>query len=162
MPRLTDDQCYTLVKAVDVGPVLAIWDRLPFMSINYHLDGSDPNKPACDVVLSAKFQPEVLALLDDLDLGGKIGRAVIRRLPPHRGIPLHTDAWMPGELNWRRFQIPLVTHPDIRMRWPADNVDVHLEVGNVYEVRYDRPHEVVNPTPVPRAHLQVDQIDATV
>lgn len=161
MPRLADDQCYQIVRAVDVAPVISIIDRLPFMGINYHLDGSDPNKPACDVVLSANFPPEVKALLASLDLGGKPGRAVIRRLNPGQNIPLHTDAWMPSEADWRRFQVPLLTSPDVLMRWPADNVSLHLEVGTVYEVRYDRPHEVVNPTST-RIHLQVDQIDATV
>ena len=162
MPRLQSDQCYQIVGAVDVAPVLAVWDRLAFLSINYHLDGSDTNKPACDVVLSDKFPAEVKALIDGLGLGGTLGRAVIRRLPPHRGIPLHVDAWMPNELNWRRFQVPLITHPDIVMRWPDDDVAVHLEVGNVYEVRYDRPHEVVNPTAIGRTHIQVDQIEATI
>lgn len=162
MPGLRSDQCCQIVKSVDVGPILAIWDRLPFMSINYHLDGSDPNKPACDVVLENKFPPEVKDFVAGLGLGGQTGRVVMRRLPIKRGIPAHVDAWMPGETNWRRFQIPLITHPDIRMRWPDEGVDVHLEVGHVYEVRYDRLHEVVNPTEIQRTHMQIDQVDATI
>jgi hypothetical protein len=163
MPRLADNQCYQVVKAgVDVAPIVALLDRLPFMGINYHIPaGSDPNRPACDVVLADKFPPDLLAFIGQLDLGGTTGRMVIRRLNPGQNIPLHTDAWMPGELNWRRFQIPLVSAPDVRMRWPNDGADVHLEPGNVYEVRYDRPHEVVNPSAT-RIHLQIDQIDATI
>lgn len=162
MPKLRDDQCCQVVAPVDVEPVLAVWDRLPFFSINYHLDGSDPNKPACDVVLERSFPPEVKAFLAGLGLGGRTGRAILRRLPPRRGIPAHVDQWMPGEANWRRFQIPLITHPDILMRWPSDGVSVHLAPGFIYEVRFDRLHEVVNPTDVQRTHLQVDQVDASI
>jgi len=162
MSGLGDDQCYQVVAQVDVAPVLSILDRLPFMSINYHLDGTDPNKPACDVVLKASFPPELNEFVAGLGLGGTTGRVILRRLPPNRGIPAHVDAWMPGEINWRRFQIPIVTHQDILMRWPNDNVAVHLEVGNIYEVRYDRLHDVINPTAVARVHMQVDQVDATI
>ena len=164
MAGLRSDQCFQIVgPAVDVAPVLAVINDLPWFGINYHIpEGADPNKPACDVVLSSKFPPVLHEFVAGLGLGGKTGRVILRRLPPHRGIPPHTDAWMPGESNWRRFQIPLVTHPDIRMRWPDDEVDIHLEVGRVYEVRYDRTHEVVNPTKVQRAHMQIDQVDATI
>ena len=162
MPRLRDDQCYQIVKAVDVGPILSAWDRLPFFSINHNLDGSDPNKPPCDVVLQDKYPPEIREFIVGLALGGRLGRSVIRRLDPGRGIPAHTDAWMPGELNWRRFQVPLVTHPDIVMCWRDYAVTVHLEVGKLYEVRFDRTHEVINPTASYRTHLQIDQIDATI
>ena len=162
MPGLRSDQCCQIVGPVDVAPVLAVLAELPFFGINYHLDGSDPNKPACDVVLEAKFPPSLKAWVAGLGLGGKTGRVIMRRLPAHKGIPAHVDDWMPGEMNWRRFQIPIVTHPDIRMRWPGDEVDVHLAVGSIYEVRYDRLHEVVNPTPVRRVHMQLDQIGATI
>ena len=162
MPGLRSDQCFQIVGPVDVSPIVALMDRLPFMSINYHLDGSDPNKPACDVVLENKFPPPLQAFVAGLGLGGKTGRVILRRLPPYRGIPRHVDAWMPGETDWRRFQIPMVTHPDIRMIWPDDGADVHLAVGSIYEVRYDRTHEVVNPTAVARVHMQVDQVGATI
>ena len=163
MPGLRSDQCFQIVGPVDVRPVLAVLGDLPFFGINYHIpEGSDPNKPACDVVLQSQFPPEVQAFVAGLGLGGETGRVILRRLPPCRGIPPHTDDWMPGEANWRRFQIPIVTHPDIRMRWPDDGADVHLKVGSIYEVRYDRTHEVVNPTKVQRVHLQVDQVNATI
>lgn len=162
MPRLRDDQCVQVVRAVDVAPVVAVLGALPFMSINYHLDGTDPNKPPCDVVLENKFPPEVRAFVSDLGLGGTTGRLLIRRLQPGYGIPLHTDAWMPGEINWRRFQVPLVSDPAIVMRWPDDDVSIHLAPGHLYEVRYDRPHEVLNPTATARTHLQIDQVNATI
>ncbi len=162
MPKLGDDQCYQIVATINVVPVVAILGRLQFMSINYHLDGSDPNKPACDIVLENKFPAEMRAFMAGLGLGGETGRAILRRLPPKRGIPAHVDAWMPNEADWRRFQVPLLTHPDILMRWPDDGVSVHLEPGNVYEVRFDRTHEVINPTDVARVHLQIDQVNATI
>jgi hypothetical protein len=162
MPGLRDDQCYQVVKPVTVEPVVAILDRLQFVSINYHLAVPDPNKPPCAIVLENKFPPEIKQLIAELGLGGTTGRAILRRLDAGRGIPAHTDAWMPGESNWRRFQVPLVSHPDIVMRWPDDDVCVHLAPGNLYEVRFDRLHEVVNPTDVARTHLQIDQVDATI
>lgn len=162
MPKLADQECFQVVKPVNVEPVVAILDRLQFVSINYHLPTPDPNKPPCAVVLQDKFPAELKALIESLELGGRLGRAVLRRLDPGRGIPAHTDAWMPSEANWRRFQVPLVSHPDIKMRWPDDGVEVHLQPGFLYEVRFDRTHEVVNPTDCARTHLQLDQIDATI
>lgn len=149
-----------MVKAVDISAVLAVFEQLPFVAVSH--GSTDPNKPPCSVVLSDKFPREVTALLDGLGLGGSLGRAIIRKLYAFHGIPLHVDAWMPKEADWRRFQLPLVTHQDIKMRWPEDGVEVHLAPGNLYEVRFDRPHEVVNPTPVERTHLQIDQVDATI
>mgnify|MGYP001577012541 FL=1 len=55
-----------------------------------------------------------------------------------------------------------MSHPDIVMRWPDDEVEVHLAPGYLYEVRYDRLHEVVNTTASARIHLQIDQIGATI
>lgn len=162
MPGLADHQCYQVCKPVDLEPVLPILDRLPFFAINGHVVPPDPNKPPCSVALYDKFPPEIRAWIGDLGLGGMVGRALFRRLDPGQSIPVHTDAWMPGELNWRRFQVPFTSHPDIRMRWPDDGVCVHLAPGFLYEVRYDRPHEVIHPAPVARTHLQIDQIDATI
>lgn len=48
------------------------------------------------------------------------------------------------------------------MRWPDDGVEEYLEPGFLYEVRIDRTHEVVNEADVPRVHLQVDQVNATI
>jgi hypothetical protein len=70
---------------------------------------------------------------------------------------------MPAELDWRRFQLPIVTHPDILMRWPDDDVEAHLAPGILYEVNYSRTHEVINnQNEVDRIHLQIDQIDSTI
>jgi hypothetical protein len=103
-----------------------------------------------------------MALVESLDLGGTLARAVLRRLSPRQSIPPHVDDWMPAEADWRRFQVPLITHPDVVMRWPDDGVSVHLEPGFLYEVRYDRAHEVVHGAECERIHLQIDQVDATI
>jgi hypothetical protein len=82
---------------------------------------------------------------------------MVRKLGPHQGMAPHVDQWMPKEADWHRYQVPLVTHPDIVMRWPDDGIEVHLMPGRLYEIRFDRLHEVVNPTPYERIHLQIDQ-----
>lgn len=159
---MTAEEVYRLIKPVDIEPVLQIWDRLPFIYANPGGRRDDPKKMPCHVVLQVSLPPEVNAFISGLGLGGRLGRALIRKLDPHQGIPPHVDEWMPSEANWRRFQLPLVSHPDIKMRWPDDGVEVHLQPGFLYEVRFDRTHEVVNPTDCARTHLQVDQIDATI
>ena len=159
---MNENEVYRLIGSVDINPVLAVWDRLPFFLANPNGDRADPKKMPCRVVLQAKFPAEVTALIESLGLGGRLGRALIRQLDPHQGIPPHVDEWMPQEMQWRRFQVPLKSHPDIVMRWPDDDVSVHLAPGNLYEVRFDRKHEVVNNTDVARSHLQIDQIDAVI
>ena len=158
MPRLSESEVYRKIKPVDLAPVLAIVDRLPFVSVNQ----GRADKYPCDVVLKVQFPPELVALMYGLDLGGYLARAVVRRLAPRQSIPPHTDQWMPGETDWRRFQVPIVTHPDIIMRWPEDDVSVHLEPGWLYEVRYNRTHEVIHGADYHRLHLQIDQVDATI
>jgi len=159
---LSETEVYRLVKPVDITPALALLDKLSFFRANPGGDPANPKKMPCDVVVRASFPPILQAFVEDFGLGGHLGRAIIRRLAPYQGIPPHIDEWMPGEANWRRFQLPLISHPDIKMRWPDDGVELHLEPGKLYEVRFDRTHEVINPTDVARTHLQIDQIDATI
>lgn len=99
-------------------------------------------------------------------LGGKPRRRFCRKLLARENIVPHIDEhiWIvKAGRDFRRFQVPVVTHPDIVMRWLApDDVEVHLEPGWVYEVRHDRMHEVVNPTDTDRIHIQIDQMGATI
>ena len=155
-------ECYRLIKPVAIQPILDILDRLPFFMANVGGSPDDPKRMPCFVVLKSEFPPEIWDLIHGLNLGGELARAVLRKLTPGQNIPPHIDEWMPEEVNWRRFQIPITSHPDIKMRWPDDGIEVHLEPGNLYEVRFDRLHEVVNPTDHERIHLQIDQIDATI
>lgn len=160
MPRLGERECVRVVKPVELGPVLASLDRMQFVHVNQ--GGATPDRYACDVVLGDKFTPELRALLVSLELGGMTARAILRRLPARQSIPPHVDAWMPAERDWRRFQVPLTSHPSITMRWPDDGVEMHLAPGFLYEVRFDRTHEVVHPADCTRVHLQIDQVDATI
>ena len=158
MARLAANEVYRQIKPVDLVPALAVLPQLSYVSVGH----SAPGKYRCDVVLKAAFPAEVWALIDALDLGGDIARVVIRRLAPRQHIPPHVDDWMSQEADWRRFQVPLVSDPAIRMRWPDDGVEVHLVPGWLYEVRFDRLHEVINEADVERIHLQIDQVNATI
>lgn len=122
---------------------------------------TDVNKPPCRVVLSGNFCPEIKQLIADCELGGRPGRWMLRELKPRQGLAPHVDAWMGDEHNWRRFQLPITSHPDIVMRWPDAGVELHLEPGWLYEVRFDILHEVVHNADVARVHLQIDQVDST-
>ena len=160
MPGLRADQCYQVCKPVNLEPVLAILDRLPFVFVNQ--GSTDVNKTPARIVKPDKFPAEIKQLIADLGLGGRAGRHMIRELMPRQGIAPHIDEWMSTEKDWRRFQLPITSHPDIVMRWPDDGVSLHLEPGWLYEVRFDRLHEVINNAPIARLHLQIDQIDATI
>jgi len=160
VPRLTPSQCYQVCKPVNLGPVLAILDRLQFVWVNK--GSTDVYKTPSRIVKPDTFPAELKQLIADLELGGRPGRHMIRELMPRQSIAPHIDTWMPAEANWRRFQLPITSHPDIVMRWPDDDVSVHLEPGWLYEVRFDRTHEVIHPADCARLHLQIDQIDATI
>lgn len=149
---------FRAIKRVELGPVLAVLGRLQFV----HVNQGNAAKYPCDVVLAPDFPPQLHSLIEGLELGGERARAILRRLGPRQSIPPHVDAWMPKEVAWRRFQVPITSHPEIRMRWPDDGVEVHLEPGWLYEVRFDRTHEVVNNADVERIHLQIDQVNATI
>lgn len=160
MPGLRADQCYQVCKPVNLEPVLAVLDRFRWTFVNR--GSTDVHKTPCRIVRPENFPAELNRLIADLGLGGRAGRHMIRELGPRQGIGPHVDEWMSSELNWRRFQLPITSHPDIIMRWPDDDVSVHLEPGYLYEVRFDRLHEVVHGADCKRIHLQVDQIDATI
>ena len=158
---MLDGPVYRRIGAVDISALLAVLPQLQFVAVN--TTSTDPGKSPCLVVPpGSPLPPAIPAFVGGLGLGGATKRILIRKLGPRQGMPPHVDQWMPGEANWRRFQVPLVSHPDILMRWPNDGVEVHLAPGFLYEVRFDRLHEVVNPTDVARVHLQVDQIEATI
>ncbi len=158
MARLTDSEVYRQIKPVDLAPALSVLDALPFVAVGQ----SSPDKYRCDVVLRSAFPAEVNQLIESLGLGGETARAIIRRLSPGQHIPPHIDQWMPQEADWRRFQVPLVSHPDVIMAWPDDGVAVHLAPGFLYEVRFDRLHAVAHNGDCDRVHLQIDQINATI
>lgn len=150
------DECCRRVRAVDITPILAALPAVAFVPANS--GSTNPKRAPCWVpagALPGAFDTFVAGL----DLPGKTRRLLLRRLAPRQGMAPHVDDWL-GEADWRRYQVPLVSHPDIRMRWPDDGVDVHLEPGWLYEVRFDRLHEVVHGADVERIHLQIDQVGA--
>lgn len=149
-----------LVRAVNISPILAALPSFAdqFEPINF--GSTNPEKAPCYMI---RLVPRVVReFVDGLELGGVTKRIVIRKLVPGQGMAPHVDRWMPGEDDWHRFQLPITSHPSIKMRWPDDGVEEHLAPGNLYEVRFDRLHEVVHPAPVDRIHVQIDQVGATV
>jgi hypothetical protein len=157
MPGLLTNECYQHIKHVPLGGVLPVLDKLKFVSVGQ----SSPGKYQCDVSLRP-FPLPLEFLITSLNLGGETARAVVRKLAPRQSIPPHTDKWMAEEADWRRFQVPLVTDPSIIMRWPEDGHELHLAAGELYEVRFDRTHEVINGWDGERLHLQIDQVNATI
>lgn len=113
---------------------------------------------------NAPMPPEVINLVDQVleTIGGEPHRFIFRKLGKRQSLPPHVDDMLDHEYDWRRFQVPIITDPNIVMRWPDDNQEVHLEAGNLYEVRADRLHEVVNNADIERVQLQIDQINATI
>lgn len=151
---LRNDEMYRRIGCVDIAPLQHQAHLLEF---------EDSGGVCAQVSKAGTGPPELLFLLANLHLGGTPYRQFCRKLRPHQGIPPHTDSWIKErELGVRRFQVPVISHPDIKMRWPDDGVEVHLEPGYLYEVRVDRKHEVVNNVDAERIHIQIDQIDATI
>ena len=149
---LAADEVYKRIKPVDIGPTLGVLDKLEF---------ADSGGKCAYVTKPDSVAPqELIDLIGGLGLGGKFQRMFCRKLLPRQGIAPHVDDWM--DPAWRRFHVPLTSHPDIRMRWPRDDVEVYLEPGYLYEVRVDREHEVVNSADVERIHVQIDQSNATI
>ena len=157
---LASAEVYRRVKPVEIASVLAVLPQMPFVDIC--VGSTDPNHPPCAVVVPSTVPREVLDFIEGLELGGAPHRVFLRRLGPGQGIPPHIDSWIPVEANIQRFHVPLVSHPDVTMRWPDDMIEVHLETGWLWEVRYNRLHEVVNPTDTERVHIQIDQVGATI
>lgn len=155
---LEPGECWRCIGAADIAPVLPVLAGLPFIQPNHQSSG----KYQAQVVLRAHFPKELEDLRAAVEaiVGGHTARAILRKLAPGQHIPPHVDDWMPAEAEWTRYQLPLVTDPRIIMRWPDDGQEVHLMAGHLYEVRYDRLHEVVNNGLVDRIHMQIDQVGA--
>lgn len=154
-------RCYRAIRAVDINPILAALPSLQFVAAN--TNSTNPAKSPCFVVPPGIPLPKAVTdTVAGLGLGGHTRRLLLRKLAPRQGMAPHVDAWLKEEADWRRFQLPLVTDPSVIMRWPDDGEEVHLKAGWLYEVRFDRTHEVVNGWDGERIHLQIDQVDATI
>ena len=152
--KLLPHECYRRIKEVNLGPALRVMDQMEFVDTG----------GKCALVSRAdqKVPHEIRHLIASLKLGGTTKRLFFRKLPPRQGIAPHVDDWIPEEEGWQRFQVPITSDPEIRMRWPDDDVEVHLQPGFLYEVRFDRKHEVVHNADCDRIHMQIDQVDATI
>ena len=153
-------ECYRNLGPVEIEPVVRELDALRFVD----------SGGVCAWVTDPKSKApaSLVALVRSLGLGGRSARMFCRRLAPGQSIAPHADSEIQHEGSrlkagdWRRFHVPLKSHPQIKMRWPEDGQELHLEPGWLYEVRYDRTHEVVNPTLCERIHIQIDQVGATI
>lgn len=135
------------VGTVDIAPALALLPAAVFEDsggTNGHLANPEP------------FMP----FIHGLGLG-KVTRAWVRKLPAGQGIPPHVDPknHRSPKARERRFHVPLVTHPDVFLRWPDADAEVHLRTGCIYEVDHTQMHEVVNHAPVDRIHLVADTVE---
>jgi hypothetical protein len=154
---LAHHEVFKRIKPVDIAPVLRVIDRLEF--------ADSGGKCAWVTKPGSVAPPELTELLQGLQIGGQARRVFCRKLMPGQGIAAHVDDY---EAEWktggplRRFHVPLVSHPAVRMRWPAVGIEQYLEPGWLWEVRFDRLHEVVHEADVPRIHLQIDQVNATI
>ena len=154
---LAEHEVCKRIKLVDISPVLRVVDQLEF---------EDSGGKCAWVTKRDSAAPrELQILLATLGLGGEARRVFCRKLPPRVGIAPHVDDY---EAEWkiggilRRFHIPLLSDPRVRMCWPNDGIEVYLEPGYLWEVRFDRLHEVIHEADSPRIHLQIDQVNATI
>lgn len=97
--------------------------------------------------------PWLSEFVHDLNLRGIVLYSVLRKLPAWQGIPPHVDDGRVGE---QRFHVPLVTHPDVKMRWLDSEHEEHLEVGYLYQVDFTKTHEIVHCAPIDRVHVQIN------
>ena len=154
-------EAYRLYQPVDIAPVLAVLGKIEFVPVN--IGSTVPWRSPCYVPSPGSLlPPEIPAFVAGLGLGGESKRILLRKLGPRQGMAPHVDEAFAGEEDWRRFQVPLVTDPRIIMRWPDDGQEAHLAAGWLYEVRFDRLHEVLNGADIDRVHLQIDQVNATI
>jgi len=104
----------------------------------------------------------VLSFVARLPLKGQVLRTVLRKLQPGEGIPPHIDPIVQAHprLVEHRYHVPLVTHPLVTMRWPIEQIEVHLAAGCLYEVNHNQKiHEVIQHAPIDRVHLCIDTVE---
>lgn len=108
--------------------------------------------------------PWLREFVKTLPLGEGHRIALIRILRPEQPIPPHVDRDIKDGVPQRRYQLPLVTHPDVRMTWitlSGERESYHLQAGHLYEVDYRKTHEVENHSSIDRVHIQIDVLEDT-
>lgn len=108
--------------------------------------------------LHEAFEPVAARIAAFFPGTGRVLNAQLAMLGPGDDIPEHID-YGPVLEATHRVHVPLVTHPDVQFL--VDGENIHLEVGQAYELDNLRPHSVLNLSPVRRIHLIVDYHDDT-
>jgi hypothetical protein len=140
-----DKGLYRKIRQVDITGILA---RLP--EVNFVNTGGTNGWVA---------RPDwARPFVESLNPEGAVTFICLRKLPPYQNIPPHIDNWGNTPNRGKRYHVPLVTHPDVKMCWPDDGVSVHMEAGWLYEVCFLRLHEVVHLAPVDRIHLHYNVV----
>ena len=111
--------------------------------------------------IGAARQPEVFPEQECFKLVNILGittvmctRMVIHMIPAGHIIEVHKDGQSPE--GTMRYHFPLQTHPDCKVFWPEHKQGVHMEIGIVYQFRYQELHCVTNYTDVDRYHFIAD------
>lgn len=139
------EQCYRKIRAVDIAGALSRLPGVAFVNTG-GTNGWVARPPWLgEFILSLK--PE-----------GRVTFTCLRKLPPYQNIPPHIDLWENIPNKGKRYHVPLLTHPDVKMRWPDDGVEVHMEAGWLYEVCFTKLHEVVHLAAVDRVHLHYNVV----
>jgi len=139
-------KCYRKIRPIDISGPLSLLPTVNFVD----------TKGTNGWVAKPDW---LLPFIKTLEPPGKVTFICLRKLPPYQGIPPHIDLWGNTPNLGKRFHIPLITHPDVKMCWPDDGVEVHMEQGWLYEVDFLRLHEVVHLAPVDRIHLHYNVVE---
>jgi hypothetical protein len=143
----TEAWCYRRLRPVNIAGILR---KLPDTRF---VDTGGPNG------WLAKPAPEWLRpFIETVDPGVRYTWPMIRKLPPFQNLPPHIDNFRNTPNLGMRRHVPLVSHPDVKMRWPEAGVEVWLEPGYLWEVQYDILHEVVHRAPIDRIHLHYNVV----
>lgn len=140
--------CYRKICRLDISRPL---DLLPTVQF---VDTGGPNG-------WLSFPPPQWALdfIDSLSPPGRVVYPMLRKLPAFQNLPPHKDTYGNLANTGRRMHVPLVSHPDVTMRWPDDGVEVWLEPGWLWEVNFLKLHEVRHRAEVDRVHLHFNVLE---
>lgn len=137
--------CYRKIRPVDISGILRLLPEVKFE------DTGGPNGWIARPAWMAGF-------IESLNPEGRVTFTLLRKLPPFQNLPPHVDSYNNVPNIGKRFHVPLLTHPEVVMRWPNDDVEVHLEAGWLWEVCYTKLHEVAHRASVDRVHLHFNVV----
>lgn len=140
------NDCYQKIRPVDISEILPL---LP--SVNFVNTGGTNGWVA---------RPEWLHdFIASLKPEGRVTFTCLRKLPAYQNIPPHIDSWENIPNLGIRYHVPLLTHPDVKMCWPDDGVEVHMEAGWLWSVNFHKLHEVRHLAPIDRIHLHFNVVE---